>query len=124
MKPTARIAAAEWEVMNLIWAASPVPAAELIDELGRKKGWAPRTTRTLLARLVHKQALTFEKDGPRYLYRPKVRLEDCVRHESRSFLDRVFGGEPAAMLMQLVKETNLSPNEIAELRRILKEKEK
>lgn len=110
--------------MNLVWAAAPVPAADLIDELGRKKGWAPRTTRTLLARLVHKEALTFEKDGPRYLYRPKLRLEDCVRHESRSFLDRVFGGEPAAMLIQLVKQTNLSPEEITELRRILKEKEK
>jgi len=61
--------------------------------------------------------------GTRYLYRPKLRLEDCVRHESRSFLDRVFGGEPAAMLIQLVKQTNLAPDEIAELRRILKEKE-
>ncbi len=124
MKSVVRISDAEWEVMNLVWASAPVPTADLVDRLARKKGWAPRTTRTLLERLVKKGALSYEEDGKRYLYRPEVSLEDCVRHESRNFLDRVFGGEPAAMLIHLVKETNLSPTEITELRRILKDKEK
>ena len=51
-------------------------------------------------------------------------MEDCVRMESKSFVQRVFGGEPASMLIHLVKNTKLSPEEISELKRILSEKEK
>jgi|GEM_PF-2597727 len=50
-------------------------------------------------------------------------MAECVRRESRSFQDRVFGGKPAAMLVQLVKETPLTADEIADLRRLPKQKE-
>ncbi len=123
MEPTVSISESEWEVMTLVWAAAPVAAAELVDQLSRKRGWAARTTRTLLERLVAKGALTYEQDGKRYLYRPAITMAECVRRESRSFLDRVFGGKPAAMLVHLVKETPLTPAEIADLRRLLKQKE-
>jgi BlaI family penicillinase repressor len=124
MESTVSISESEWEVMTLVWSASPVAAADLVDQLNRKRGWAARTTRTLLERLVAKGALTYEQDGKRYLYRPAVTMADCVRRESRSFLDRVFGGKPGAMLVHLVKETPLTADEIADLRRLLKQKEK
>jgi len=124
MKPTVRISDAEWEVMNLAWARAPIASSAIVDELSARKGWRSRTIRTLLDRLVKKGALTYASDGKRFLYRPGVTLEACVRRESRSFLDRVFGGEPAAMLINLVKETDLSADDIKELKRILQEKEK
>lgn len=124
MESTVSISESEWEVMTLVWSASPVAAADLVDQLTRKRGWAARTTRTLLERLVAKGVLTYEQDGKRYLYRPAVTMADCVRRESRSFLDRVFGGKPGAMLVHLVKETPLTADEIADLRRLLKQKEK
>lgn len=124
MESTVSISESEWEVMTLVWSSAPVAAADLVDQLTRKRGWAARTTRTLLERLVAKGALTYEQDGKRYLYRPAVTMADCVRRESRSFLDRVFGGKPAAMLVHLVKETPLTAEEIADLRRLLKQKEK
>lgn len=119
-----RISESEWEVMNVVWQRAPVAAAEVAEELADRKGWAVRTTRTLLDRLLKKKAVSIEEDGKRYLYRPRVSLADCVREASRSFRDRVFGGRPAAMLMHLVQETELTPDEIAALRRILSDKEK
>ncbi|MGE4179572.1 MAG: BlaI/MecI/CopY family transcriptional regulator [Limisphaerales bacterium] len=124
MESTVSISESEWEVMTLVWSASPVAAADLVDQLSQKRGWAARTTRTLLERLVAKGALDYEQDGKRYLYRPAVTMAECVRRESRSFTERVFGGNPAAMLVHLVKETPLSADEIADLRRLLKNKEK
>lgn len=124
MERAISISESEWEVMTLVWSESPLPAADIVDRLTRRRGWAARTIRTLLDRLVAKGALTYELDGKRYLYRPALPMADCIRQESRSFLDRVFGGKPAAMLLHLVKETPLSADEIADLRRLLKEKEK
>jgi BlaI family penicillinase repressor len=118
------ISDAEWEVMTAVWNRPPLPAAEVVEELGKSKKWSSRTIRTLIDRLVKKGALRVEEEGKRYLYWPKIAREECVRRESQHFLRRVFGGEPAPMLMHLVRETKLTPEEIRQLKAILKEKEK
>ena len=117
-----RISEAEWEVMNIIWDKAPVPAGDVVAILETKMGWRERTTRTLIDRLVKKGVLRTERDGKRYRYRPRLTKEECVQKESRSFLARVFRGEPAAMLIHLVSHTKLSPEEIEELQRILAQK--
>jgi BlaI family penicillinase repressor len=119
-----RISESEWLVMCQVWEKAPVAAGQIVEALSKPAGWHPRTIRTLLDRLVKKRALKTTADGKRYLYSPLLSMEECVRRESRSFLDRVFGGEPAPMLLHLVKESKLSAGEIKELKRLLTEKEK
>ena len=110
--------------MNVAWNKSPISAAEVVDELANKHQWQPRTIRTLLSRLVDKRALKASLDGKRFLYEPKVTMEACVQHESRSFAQRIFGGAPTSMLINLVKESNFTPDEIKELKKILNQKSK
>jgi BlaI family penicillinase repressor len=123
MRNIPRISEAEWEVMKLLWAAdSPVAAADVIDALGERTGWKPKTVKSLISRLVKKKALGFEQDGRTYRYFPLVAEEECVRAESDSFLDRVFGGALQPMLVHFLDEKRLTPGEIAELKRILDER--
>ena len=124
MKTPVKISEAEWEVMKLVWARSPVAASEVVDQLGPRQDWQPRTIRTLLSRLVGKGALRFRTEGKRYLYEPKVTMQECVQHASRSFVERVFGGAPASALIHLVQQTELTAEEIKQLKRILTQKEK
>jgi BlaI family penicillinase repressor len=124
MKNPPTISDAEWDVMQVVWDAAPVTAAEVIERLARPRQWNHRTVRTLLNRLVKKRALGFKVDGKRYLYHPLISRADCVRRESRSFLSRVFGGSAGPMLVHFVNETDLSPEEIDQLKRILARKEK
>jgi len=119
------ISDAEWEVMRVCWAAgAALTANQVVEALDGKKDWNPRTVKTLLNRLTKKGALGFEARGKTYLYTPKVAQDDCAKREGRSFLARVFGGDSGAMLVHFVKNTNLSPQEVAELKRILSSKEK
>ena len=122
MKRRLNISDAEWEVMQIVWERAPVPASDIVERLERKKTWHARTTRTLIDRLVRKGALRTELEGKRFLFWPKIGKEECVQKESHSFLERVFRGEPAAMLIHLVKQTEFSPEEIQELQQILSEK--
>lgn len=124
MKRLIRITEAEWEVMDLVWSASPVAASDITRALGRKRQWALATVRTLLRRLVKKGAVEQQSEGKRYLYRPRLTKEECVRRESDSFLDRVLGRAPATTLLHLVSKADLSSEDIQELRRILRKKEK
>ena len=60
-----QISDAEWEVMKAVWDAQPVPASDVVDRLAAERGWAPRTVKTMLNRLVAKGALGYEVDGKR-----------------------------------------------------------
>lgn len=124
MAKVPEISDAEWDVMDVLWqrGGAPMPAAEVVDAVAAGRGWSPQTVKTLLARLVKKRALATAADGNRYLYRPRVGRDECVRRESRSFLARFFGGDAGAMLCRFVDEAELSPEQIAELRKILDRK--
>jgi len=124
MHRTPRISESEWKLMKICWSRSPVTAQEIIDRLSTREDWHPKTVRTLLNRLVKKGALGFQRKGRVYLYHPLVPEVDCVAAESKSFLDRVFGGSLRPMLAHFVEHRKFSPAEIAELKCLLKGKEK
>lgn len=124
VKRSVRITRAEWEVMMVSWQRAPVAASAVAGQLHESKRWSLATVRTLLRRLVNKGALARQAEGKRFLYTPRVSMEDCVHHESDSFWDRVLGRAPSAALLHLVKRADLSREDIQELRRILRDKEK
>ncbi len=114
-----QISDAEWTIMNFVWRNQPIEASAVMQALGVKHQWSDATIKTMLHRLVKKGALTTEAVGKKFRYREAVKKQDCVRTASRSFLDRVFGGNAAPALLHFVKEAKLSQDEVAELRKLL-----
>lgn len=110
--------------MTVVWQRAPVAASAVADELKSSKKWSLTTVRTLLGRLVRKGALNQEIEGKRFLYAPRITMEACVHQESESLWERVLGRAPSTALLHLVKRADLSREDIQELRRILREKEK
>jgi len=119
-----RISEAEWEIMHLVWERGPLFAQEAVEALTPRRGWSPRTVKTLLGRLVKKGSLGFEVEGKRYRYHALVSREDSVRAASHTFLERVLGGSVSPLLSTFVREGKLSREELAELRALLEEEEK
>ncbi|MBP2633411.1 MAG: transcriptional repressor, CopY family [Firmicutes bacterium] len=124
MKTLPQISATEWQVMKILWANEPLTANEVIQKIEGLTSWKPKTVKTLLGRLVKKNAIAFDKDGRAYVYYPLVAEEDCVKAESRSFLEKVFSGSLNVMFANFLEEKQLSKEEIAELKHILEQKEK
>src|SRR5262245_17730036 len=116
------ISDAEWDVMEPIWAAGACTAAEVIRQLRATHDWNHSTIRTLLARLVEKGALDYDVDGSRYVYRAAVSRQRCVRREGRSFLEKAFGGDVAALLAHFVEDSALDRVQIDRLRQLLAQK--
>jgi BlaI family transcriptional regulator, penicillinase repressor len=120
MKPAARISETEWEVMRVIWAQSPVTAAEVIQRLtDGDPSWHPKTARTLLSRLVRKKVLGYEPQGRAYVYKPLVSERECVTAASESFLERVFGGSLKPMLAHFVEQRKITKADLKELHELL-----
>lgn len=117
-----RISEAEWEVMTVLWESSPLGATEVAEEVCKRMKWHPKTVKTLLGRLVKKGALRTRQEGNRYLYRPTLPRERYVAAESRSFVERVFGGQATPALVHFVETMDLSDDDLDELRAILDRK--
>lgn len=113
------ISDAESRVMEVLWRQSPQSAEEIVATLQRATAWHEKTIKTLLNRLLGKRAVSAQKDGRRYLYAPLLRREDWQRQESRSLLDRVFGGRVAPLLAHFSQHEKLSAKDIAELRKLI-----
>lgn len=119
--PEERISDAEHAVMEALWRESPRTAAEICDEVSEQRGWSLATVKTLLGRLVSKEAIAAEPDGRRFLYRPLVERSDYVGGESRRLVDRLFGGRAAPLLLHLVEAEALSDADIDEIERLIRE---
>ncbi|HUC85022.1 MAG TPA: BlaI/MecI/CopY family transcriptional regulator [Candidatus Acidoferrales bacterium] len=121
MRQLPRISETEWEIMKIVWSRGPCSAGQIIAALQQADAsWHPRTAKAFLNRLVKKKALGFTKEGRAYVYRPLLRRQACVEAASDSFLERVFGGALLPMLAHFVQREDLSPDEVRELRRLLK----
>jgi len=115
------ISEAEWEVMQVLWQGSPMTANEVIEALAHMN-WSPKTVRTLLNRLVAKEAAAYHPDSKPYSYYPLITEEECQKAETKSFLKRIYRGSLKPLLVNFLKEEELSPAEIEELKRLLDEK--
>ena len=114
------IAESEWSIMEALWESSPQTASEVTKTLRASMNWAENTVRTLLTRLVEKGALkTSENASGTRTFIPAVKREACVRAESQSFLDRIFGGAAKPLLVHFAQNSKLTAEEIKELKKLL-----
>jgi predicted transcriptional regulator len=116
-----RIAEAEYAVMEVLWGESPLTAADVAERVPAERGWSLATVKTMLSRLLAKGVLTHEEDGRRYLYRPAIRREDYVAEESRRLIDRMFGGRITPLVAHLAERDRLTPADIEEIEKLLRE---
>lgn len=116
-----RISGAEQAVMEALWSRAPLTAAEVADAVGEEQGWSLATVKTLLSRLVAKNAIAAEPDGRRFLYTPLLARADFVGQESRRLLDRLFGGRAASLVAHLAEAEALTERDLAEIETLLKE---
>jgi len=109
MPPTPTISDAEWEVMNVVWDQHPISAADITHALPRR---STQTVKTLLNRLLKKGALRYEAQGKKYLYRPAVPRERCLRQASKTFITHVFAGDPHSLVSHLLEHHRLSEDDL------------
>jgi BlaI family penicillinase repressor len=123
-KDIPRLSEMEWEVMKPLWKNGPMAARDIFNEIPDTYGWAYKTVKTMLARLVKKGALAYDQVGNSYLYRAAYTQAEMSREATRSFVRRVFDGALSPFVAHFMEE--VSPEELtvlkSELARIEKER--
>ena len=118
------ISDAEHAVMEALWRRSPLTAAEVCESVSGERRWSLATVKTLLSRLVGKNAVATEPEGRRFLYSPLLERSDYVETESKRLVDRLFGGRAAPLFAHLAEAEALSEDDLAEIEKLLREMRK
>lgn len=116
-----RISEAEHAVMEVLWDRGTATAAEVCEQVCTQRDWSLATVKTLLSRLVQKQAIETRPDGRRYIYSPLIARADYVGGESRRLVDRLFGGKAASLVAHLAETEALTPDDLSEIEALLKD---
>lgn len=124
MKKTIKISDSEWEVMKILWEKPNITGKQIVDILSPQTDWNYRTVKTLISRLVAKEAIGYKEIGNTYSYYPIIKKDNHIKKVSSSFLKKVFNGATAPMLANLIEQSQLSKDDIQQLKQILNEKEK
>ncbi len=116
-----QISQAELQVMEVLWAQSPLAASDVADRLESQTSWSLKTVKTLLSRLVEKGAAAYEPDGRRYLYRPLISRKNYASGAANRLAAQLFGGRAAPLVAHLAESDGLSPEDIRDLEHLIEE---
>ena len=125
------ISNAEFEVLEALWRQHPASANDIIerlnkniDTLSNQKLWHDKTVKTLLSRLVKKEAVSFEKQQRHYLYSPLIERDTYTQKESKSLIERMFSGKVAPLVAGFAKQNDLKKEDIDALKSLISTWEK
>jgi len=111
---------AELEVLKVLWAGGPMTVRDVAAALRKqRRRLAYNTVLTLLSRLREKGYVDADRRETAHLFRAVVTRDALLGSSLAALADRVCDGTASPLLLALVKDQRLSPDDIAQLRQLL-----
>lgn len=113
----------ELDVMRLIWRDKEVIVPDLHRELAAERDLSYSTVKTIVDRLEEKGAIKrIRTYGRTILYGPAIAEQSLAKPLVSDLLRRLFGGEARPLISHLLKDENLSLDDLAYLEEVIAQK--
>lgn len=109
----------ESDIMAVLWQSGPATVAEVRRRL--KDDLAYNTVLTMLRILEEKGYVGHEAEGRAHRYHALVERDQAAQSALRRLVGRLFGGSPALLVTQLIRERDLPAEELRRLRTLIDE---
>lgn len=108
----------EWEILEIVWQIGGSVSVRDVLETGYPNDEKAYTTiQTVMNKLVDKGVLQKRKTGLVNFYSCVRERNDLVKSEMNSFVQRVFGGSPGALVTYLVESGSIDESELRALKK-------
>ncbi len=113
---------AELELLRVLWDRGPLTVRDIHEALeDNDTGYT--TTLKILQKMTDKGLVRRDESQRSHVYHPAIAAEKTQRLLVRDLLQRAFGGSPGRMVVQALSEKKATPEELAEIRRLLDDME-
>jgi predicted transcriptional regulator len=110
-------------VMKALWEVGEGGVGEILAIMARDgSDLAPTTVATMLQRLSKQGWVKHRSRGRYFVYRAKVGRQEAAKGVLERVVQSFFGGKVSALTAQLLESEQLTPDDLAELRKLLREK--
>ncbi len=106
-------------IMAVLWSRGEATTADVHQALRDARGLAFTTIATMLRKMEDKGVVAHRAFGRQFVYRPTVTEDQVRRSMVGELVERLFGGDPKALVAHLVSEHEIEPDELPALRRRL-----
>ena len=111
----------ELQIMEVLWTSGPSAIREIRESFGPKNRPAYTTVQTMVYRLEVKKALRrSRKIGNAHIFEASITREAAKARLVDEFLS-LFGGRMQPVMAQLIESGNLTPKDVADAERLLRE---
>ncbi len=110
---------AEHRIMEVIWARGSATVAEVVEALHGKDAYT--TILTLMRILKAKGYLASRKEGRAHVFTPTVDRETVARKAVHQLLRKFFAGSPSELVLAFLREEDLTPEELDEIKRKIRD---
>jgi predicted transcriptional regulator len=105
-------------IMDVLWRNGEATTSEVHQALG-DRGLAFTTIATMLRKMEDKGIVAHRAEGRQFVYRATVSEDQVRRSMVGELVQRLFAGDPKALVAHLVSENEIDAAELDELRRRL-----
>jgi predicted transcriptional regulator len=110
-------------IMKVLWERGRATVAEITDALRPERELAQTTVATVLSRLEKRGVVGHETRARQFVYVPHVTQPEAERSMVSELTDRLFGGDPAALVSHLMTVRQFSRADLARVKAIIAEHE-
>lgn len=117
---------AELELLRVIWDHGSATVREIHEAItaGEAKDTGYTTTLKILQKMTEKGLVARDESQRSHVYSAVLKREQTQRQLVKDLLQRAFGGAAGKLAVAALSEKRASPEELAEIRRLLEEQER
>jgi BlaI family transcriptional regulator, penicillinase repressor len=120
-KPSNTLTAQELAIMKVVWRLDTPTVRAVYEALRKTRPIAYTTVMTMMNVLEDKGYLAKKSNGRAHVYTPTKPRHQVVGAMVRDFVDRVFDGASAALLVHLAKDSRLTERQRKAVQKIIEE---
>lgn len=112
--------AAEFRLLDILWRLEEGTIDDLLRASEQDNPLNYKTVQTILRIMESKKFVSHSLRGRAFVYRPRVKRSEVSRISLRSLLNRYFRGSRSELLVNLLQDERIDPNELQELERLIR----
>ena len=109
----------ELEILRILWERGPSTVREVLELVPQERAYT--SVMSLLGVMTEKKLVTRKAEGRAFRYTAKLKPDQTEGKMLGHLLDRVFSGSTTALVARLLEQSQPSPDELAEIRKLIDE---
>ena len=118
-KKSATLTEAELRLMKILWRRGESGVSDLVAALPEEESLAYNSVLTTVRILERKGYVTHRQEGRAFLYEAAVAEQEAGQSAVQHLVSRFFGNSREQLVLSLLGDRSLSPEEIQRLRAVL-----